>query len=265
MPQRRTVLAGLAAAALVPVAEICGCCGQAFAMSGGTPEQPDVLHTNAGDLVIQPVNHATIVLSFGSEVIYVDPVGGADRYKAFNKPTAIIFTHAHPDHFDVPTLQAIAGSAKTIIAPQVVLDALPPDLKAKAKVMKNGESGDVNGIPFASVAAYNTTPERLKYHPKGVGNGYVFTFGDRKVYAAGDTEDIDEMRGLTGIDVAFLPMNLPYTMTGEQAADAVKAFKPKVVYPYHYGKDGPEPAKFAAALHGVAGVEVRQKDWYAYG
>ena len=266
MLRRRTILAGLAAsAALVPIAEICGCCGGAFAATGGVPQEPDVMRTKAGDLVIQPVNHASVVLSFGSEVLYLDPVGGGDRYKAFNKPTAILVTHAHPDHFDVPTLEAIAESAKLIIAPQVVLDALPPGLKAKAKLMKNGDTGDVNGIPVSAVPAYNTTPDRLKYHPKGVGNGYVFTFGERKVYVAGDTEDIPEMRTLTGIDVAFLPMNLPYTMTGEQAASAVRVFSPKVVYPYHYGKDGPEPAKFAAAMKGANGIEVRQKDWYAYG
>ncbi|HTJ57749.1 MAG TPA: MBL fold metallo-hydrolase [Devosiaceae bacterium] len=227
--------------------------------------QPDTLQTRAGDLVIQPVNHATVILSHGSDVIYVDPVGGADRYKPFNKPTAILLTHAHSDHFDVPTLEAVGQNVKLIIAPQIVLDALPADLKAKAKLMKNGDTGEVNGLPLQAVAAYNTTPDRLRYHPKGVGNGYVLTFADKKVYVAGDTEDIPEMRDLTGIDIAFVPMNLPYTMTGQQAAAGVKAFRPRVVYPYHYGKDGPEPAKFAAAIKGTAGIEVRQQDWYAYG
>ena len=264
MFSRRMVLQGLAATAFLPAAAIYGNSGPALAQKGGTPVQPDTIKTKAGDLIIQPVNHACVVLTFGSDVIYVDPVGGGDRYKSFNKPTAILITHAHPDHFDVPTLTAIAKSAKLIIGPQVVLDGLTPELKAKAKLMANGDSGTVNDIPIKAVAAYNTTPDRLKFHPKDVGNGYVLSFGDKKLYLAGDTEDTPEMRALTNIDIAFLPMNLPYTMTGEQAAAAVKAFKPKIVYPYHYGEDGAEPAKFAAALKGFPDVEVRQRDWYAY-
>ena len=258
MTQRRTVLKGLATAALLPLA------GHAMAQSGNIPVNPDDIETDSGDIVIQPVNHATLVLTYDSDVIYFDPVGGAKRYLPFNRPTAILVTHAHPDHFDVPTLEALAPTAKVIIGPQVVLDGLPPDLKAKAKLMKNGDKGDVNGLPLSAIPAYNTTPGRTQYHPKGVGNGYVLTLGQAKVYVAGDTEDIPEMRALTGIGVAFLPMNLPYTMTGDQAASAVKQFKPLMVYPYHYGKDGPEPAKFAAALKGTAGIQVRQRDWYAY-
>lgn len=260
MSQRRNVLLGLsAAAALGPMA------GRAVAQGTGTPVQPDQLKTDAGDLIIQPVNHATVILSYQSDILYVDPVGGGNRYTPFNKPTAILITHAHPDHFDIETLNAIAATAKIIVAPEVVVEQLPADLKAKAKLLKNGDSGDVDGIPISAIPAYNTTPDRLQYHPKGVGNGYVLTLGQAKVYIAGDTEDIPEMRALTGIGVAFVPMNLPYTMTGEQAAAGVKAFKPLLVYPYHYGKDGPEPARFAAAMQGTSGIEVRQRDWYVYG
>jgi L-ascorbate metabolism protein UlaG (beta-lactamase superfamily) len=257
MPHRRSVLLGLAAAGLLPLAS------RALA-ADNTPVQPDSLATDDGDLIIQPVNHATVILSFGSEIIYVDPVGGGPRYKAFNKPTAILITHAHGDHFDVPTLEAIAATAKVIIAPQKVIDGLPADLKAKSKLMANGDTGTVNGIAVNAVPAYNTTPERATYHPKGEGNGYILSFSDAKVYVAGDTEDTPEMRALTGIGIAFLPMNLPYTMTGQQAAAAVQEFKPLLVYPYHYGEDGKEPANFAAAMHGFAGVDVRQRDWYAY-
>jgi len=256
MPHRRSVLLGLASTSLLPFA------GRALAAS--TPVQPDSLTTDFGDLVVQPVNHATVILSFDSDIIYVDPVGGGPRYEAFNKPTAIVITHEHGDHFDVPTLQAIAATAKVIIGPQKVIDGLPPDLKAKSKLMNNGDKGDINGIATSAIPAYNITPERLKYHPKGEGNGYIFTFGDAKVYVAGDTEDTPEMRALTGIAVAFLPMNLPYTMTGQQAASAVQEFKPLVVYPYHYGKGGKEPANFAAAMQGFAGVDVRLRDWYEY-
>jgi L-ascorbate metabolism protein UlaG (beta-lactamase superfamily) len=262
MSQRRTVLLGLATVTLAPALSLSG---RALAQAAGTPVQPDVLKTDVEDLIIQPVNHASLILTYGSDILYFDPVGGGNRYMAFNKPTAILITHAHGDHFDVPTLQAIAGSAKVIIAPQTVIDKLPPELKGKAKLMKNGDSGDVNGLPVMAVPAYNTTADRLKYHPKGEGNGYVLTLGDAKVYVAGDTEDTPEMRALKGIAIAFVPMNLPYTMTGEQAASGVQAFKPLLVYPYHYGKDGPEPAKFAAAMKGIQGTEVRQRDWYAYG
>ena len=257
MPHRRTVLAGLAAATVLPALPL-----RAFA--AGTPVLPDTLETDSGELVVQPVNHACVILSYDSDIIYVDPVGGGPRYLAFNKPTAIVITHDHADHFDVPTLEAIAPSAKVIVCPQAVLDQLPADLKAKSKVMKNGDTGDINGIPVSAVAAYNTTPERQQYHPKGVGNGYVFTFGGGKIYVAGDTEDTPEMRALVGIGVAFLPMDLPYTMTGDQAASAVKVFQPRIVYPYHYGKGGTEPQKFAADMRGFPGVEVRLRDWYAY-
>jgi len=262
MTERRTVLKGLAASTLLPSA---GFTGRAFAEGENNPVSPDEIETDHGNVVIQPVNHASVVLTYQSNIIYVDPVGGGKRYMPFNRPTAILVTHAHSDHFDVPTLEALAPSAKVIIAPQIVLDGLPDDLKAKAKLMKNGDDGDVNGLKLSAVPAYNTTPDRLKYHPKGVGNGYVLTLGDAKVYVAGDTEDIPEMRALTGIGIAFLPMNLPYTMSGEQAASAVKQFKPLMVYPYHYGKNGEEPVKFAAAMKGVNGVRIRQRDWYAYG
>lgn len=258
MTQRRTVLKGLSAAALLPLA------GRAMAQDADLPVSPDDIQTDSGDIVIQPVNHATVVLTYDSDVIYVDPVGGAKRYLPFNRPTAILVTHAHTDHFDVPTLAALAPTAKVIIGPQVVLDGLPADLKAKARLMKNGDTGDVNGLPLTAIPAYNITPGRTQYHPKGVGNGYILTMGDAKIYVAGDTEDTPEMRALTGIGVAFLPMNLPYTMTGDQAASAVKQFKPLMVYPYHYGKNGPEPAKFAAAMKGTAGIQIRQRDWYAY-
>jgi L-ascorbate metabolism protein UlaG (beta-lactamase superfamily) len=256
MPHRRTVLAGLAAASILPVAR--------HAFASGTPLQADALSTQAGDLIVQPVNHATVILSFSSDIIYVDPVGGGPRYSAFNKPTAIVVTHIHPDHFDVPTLEAIGESAKLLIGPQNVVDALPAGLKAKAKVMKNGDTGDINGIPVSAVPAYNTTPDRLKYHPKGEGNGYIFTFGGGKVYVAGDTEDTPEMRALVGIGVAFLPMNIPYTMSADQAASAVKAFQPRIVYPYHYGQGGDAPHKFADLLKGTPATEVRIRDWYAY-
>ena len=261
MPHRRTVLMGLLSTSLLPLAATAT---RALAAGKGMPVEPDTIPTSAGDLIIQPVNHASLVLTFGSDIIYVDPVGGGDRYLAFNKPTAIIITHDHPDHFDVKTLTAIAGSAKLIIGPKAVVAGLPAELQAKAKVLNNGDTGDINGIPVTAVAAYNTTADRLKYHAKGDGNGYVLTFGPAKVYVAGDTEGTPEMAALKGIGIAFIPMNLPYTMTGEAAAAAVKQFRPKIVYPYHYGKGSDEPQKFEAAMKSAPDVEVRLRDWYEY-
>lgn len=123
---------------------------------------------------------------------------------------------------------------------------------------------DFLNIAITALPAENTTPEKLKFHPPGVGNGYVFRFGGKAIYVSGDTEDTAEMRALHNIDVAFLPMNQPYTMTGQQAADAVRAFRPKVVYPFHY-QGGVENEVFATELAGEPGTEVRQRDWYAEG
>jgi L-ascorbate metabolism protein UlaG (beta-lactamase superfamily) len=151
-------------------------------------------------------------------------------------PNIVLLTDTHGDHFNGDILNAVAQNA-TIIAPQAVVDdaKFPAALKAKTKVIANGASVDVMGVKFEAVPMYNTTQDRLQFHNKGRGNGYVVTMGGKRIYIAGDTEDIPEMRNLKNIDMAFIPMNLPYTMDVQHAADAVKAFKPKVVYPYHYG------------------------------
>lgn len=264
MPKRRTVLKGLATVPLLPLAEMC-CGGHALAQSGGKIVAPDTLATSAGDVTIQPINHATLTLALGGTVLLFDPVGGAARYQGLAKPTAILVTHAHPDHFNLETLEALAGPDTPLVVPDVVFQALSDRLKKQAKTVGNGDTGAVAGVPFEAVPMYNLTEDRLKYHVKGVGNGYVLTLGDKKVHVAGDTEPVPELMALSGIDIAFLPMNLPYTETGEQAAELARAVKPKVVYPYHYGKDGPEPERFAAAMQGAEGIEVRQRDWYAYG
>jgi L-ascorbate metabolism protein UlaG (beta-lactamase superfamily) len=169
----------------------------------------------------------------------------------------ILITHDHPDHFNVPILEAVSGGA-TIVAPKKVFDQMPADLQAKTKIMANSETATVVGVPIAAVAMYNTSPDRLKYHPKGDGNGYVLTLGGKRIYIAGDTEETSEMRALKDIDVAFLPMNLPFTMDVEHAAEAVKDFRPKVVYPYHY--KGSDVAKFKTLVGSAA--DVRLLKWY---
>ena len=216
----------------------------------------DVLSTSTGAVTIQPLTHATLELSQGAHVIYVDPA--KVDFTGQPAPTAILITHEHGDHFGPDNLSKIAGKAQ-IVAGQSVADKIPEALKAQVTVMKNGDSGTVDGLPIMAIPAYNLAADKQHYHPKGRDNGYVLTFGDKKIYIAGDTENTPEMAALTGIDVAFLPMNQPYTMTPEQAAEAVKAFKPTVVYPYHY--KGTDPQKFADLVGSAA--EVRLRDWYA--
>jgi len=189
-------------------------------------------------------------------VLYVDPAE-AD-FSALPAPTGILITHAHGDHYNDEALEKLAAGGIPLIVNEDVFSKLPDSLKAQATALANGATGEIAGIPVAAVPAYNTTADRLQYHPEGVGNGYVLTFGDKQVYVAGDTEDVPEMRSLTGIALAFLPMNLPYTMGVEQAADAVKAFRPTIVYPYHFGDS--DTAKFAELVGDAA--EVRMANWY---
>lgn len=217
----------------------------------------DSVPTSQGDLRIHPVDHASLVLEWNGKVIYVDPVGGAERYADLPAPTAIVITHGHGDHFDLPTLEAIAGSVP-FVTNQDVYDKLPAALKGNAVALAKGEAGDIDGIPLRAIAAHNTTEDRMGYHPVGVGNGYVLEFGDTRVYVAGDTEPTQDMLGLTDIAVAFLPMNLPYTMTPEQALEAINGFRPAIVYPYHYGD-----SDLSVLESGVEGdIEVRLRNWY---
>jgi L-ascorbate metabolism protein UlaG (beta-lactamase superfamily) len=221
----------------------------------------DTLETAAGAITIQPVRHASLVLGFGTFTVYSDPVGGAALYDGLPRPDLVLLTHEHSDHFDVETLRAIMTPTTRIIGARVAIEQLPADLAARAEIIAHGQTRKVDGLTIAAIPAHNLTPERLKYHPKGNGNGYVLGFGGKSLYISGDTEDTEEMRSLTGIDVAFLPMNLPYTMTGQQAADAARAFRPRVVYPFHY-INGEENQVFANELAGED-IEVRLRDWYA--
>ena len=203
MVRRRSVVAGLAGLPMLSIAM------GSFAQEGAPVE---TLATSAGDLVVHPVEHASMVLEWNRQAIYVDPVGGSEAYADLPAPSAILITHGHGDHFDLPTLQAIAGDAP-LVTNQEVFDQLPEALKANATVMANGDEGTILELPIRAIAAHNVTEDRMQYHPVGVGNGYVLTFGDSQVYIAGDTEPTEDMLALTDIAAAFLPMNLPYTMT----------------------------------------------------
>lgn len=221
----------------------------------------DTYKTDGGEITISPISHASFVMATPGLVVYNDPVGGKALYEGYPAPGLILVTHEHPDHFDPDTLAALAGADTKLVVNPSVMDKLPADLKAKATAIKNGENTAVGGMTIDAIPAYNTTADRTKYHPQGRDNGYVLAVDGRRVYIAGDTEDIPEMRALTGIMVAFVPMNLPYTMDIDQASSAVAAFKPQYVYPYHY--KGSDPVAFADKVKAVGGdITVVQGPWY---
>jgi L-ascorbate metabolism protein UlaG (beta-lactamase superfamily) len=181
---------------------------------------------------IIPIYHASLILDWG-KIIYVDPAWNIDLYKNKPSPDLVLITDIHFDHLNVDVLKNLKGEF-LIIAPKAVYDELPEDLKQKTKILNNFEETNFEDFKILALPMYNLTPERLQFHPKGRGNGYLIEKENFRVYIAGDTEDIPEMRNLKNIDLAFLPMNLPWTMSVEQAVSAVLEFKPKKVYPYHY-------------------------------
>lgn len=218
--------------------------------------EKDVIQTSAGELEITFIGHGSLIFSFGGKVIHVDPVSQMADYTKFPKADIILVTHEHFDHFDLKTLE-ILRTDKTVL----VLTETCAKWVEDGIVMRNGDVKIVEGLKIEAVPAYNIVHKGSNgrpFHPKGVGNGYVIIFGDKKVYVAGDTENTTEMKKLTGIDVAFLPMNLPYTMTPEMVADAANAFKPKILYPYHYGKT--DTSKLVDLLKDTSEIEVRVRD-----
>ncbi|GAA4969943.1 MBL fold metallo-hydrolase [Algibacter aquimarinus] len=216
-------------------------------------------------LEIKPISHATMVLNYGNETIYVDPTGGKLAFKNQKKPTIVLITDIHGDHYNLKTLKEIDLNGTIIVAPTAVIDKFPEDFKPMFKVLNNGESSVIKDISIEAVPMYNLREEALKFHSKGRGNGYVLTLDNERIYISGDTEDIPEMRALKNIDKAFVCMNLPYTMTVESAADAVLEFKPKQVYPYHYRGTGglSDIRKFANIVNKAdLEIEVVQLNWY---
>ena len=187
---------------------------------------------------VTPIEHATMVLKIGDQVIYTDPVGGKDAFSGQPAPSVILVTDIHGDHFDPKTLKAVLTAETVLVAPQAVVDLLPEELPGTVALLKNGESTSQKGLTIQAMPMYNLPESDDAYHTKGRGNGYIIEAGGKRVYVSGDTADIPEMRELKDIDLAFVTMNLPYTMSVESAADAVLAFKPKAIHPYHYrGQD----------------------------
>jgi L-ascorbate metabolism protein UlaG (beta-lactamase superfamily) len=215
--------------------------------------EEDTIPTSQGELKITFIGHATLLFGFAGKVIHIDPVKSYADYTTLPKADIILVTHEHGDHFDLGAIDIIKKEGTDLIFTEKCKEKYP-----SGQTMENGEVRTVQGIKIEAVPAYNIVHMRsggLPYHPKGEGNGYILTFGDKRVYVAGDTENTPEMKALKNIDIAFLPMNLPYTMTPEMVADAAIAFKPKILYPYHYGNT--ETSKIVELLKDVKGIEVR--------
>lgn len=215
--------------------------------------ESDKIKTSGGDLIITFIGHGTLMMSWGGKIIHVDPVSGEADYSKLPKADLIIITHEHSDHFDLRAIDLVKMAKTKIVANENVAKQL-----SKIIMMKNGDIQILEGFRIEAVPAYNIEHMRtpgVPFHPKGAGNGYIVTFGDKRVYIAGDTENTPEMKKLTGIDIAFLPMNLPYTMTPEMVADAAKSFRPKILYPYHYGNTN--IPTFLDLLKGETAIEVR--------
>ena len=180
----------------------------------------DRIATDNGDLIIEPISHATFAMGWDGRTIYVDPVGGAEAFQDLPGPDLILITDIHGDHLNVETLEAVADENTVIVAPAAVVEQLPEALESQARTLDNGSEMSLFDLTVLAIPMYNLTGDRLQYHDNGRGNGYVVTLGGQHVYISGDTEDIPEMRALENIDVAFICFNLPYTMTEEQAASA---------------------------------------------
>jgi L-ascorbate metabolism protein UlaG (beta-lactamase superfamily) len=194
----------------------------------------DRLNSSAGIIEMNFIGHASLMFSLNSFIVYIDPVRSMGKYDKMPKADLILVTHEHGDHLDANLIKELSKPETVVLCNDASLSKIP-----SAQAMKNGDKKIINGFEVEAFPAYNIVNMRAPgqpFHPKGTGNGYIITFGDKRIYVAGDTENTPEMKALKNIDVAFLPMNLPYTMTPAMVADAALAFRPKILYPYHYGE-----------------------------
>lgn len=198
---------------------------------GQTQFAKDTFETSSGKLVITFIGHGTLMFSYQDKILHVDPWSNLADYSLLPKADLILVTHQHQDHLDAGAIEKIKRQGTRILLTQPAFDQLN-----EGDVIKNGDKQTILGIQIEATPAYNTTPGRENFHPKGRDNGYILTFGNKRVYIAGDTEDIPDMANMKNIDIAFLPMNQPYTMLPEQVAKAARMIQPKVLYPYHYGE-----------------------------
>jgi L-ascorbate metabolism protein UlaG (beta-lactamase superfamily) len=219
----------------------------------------DTFKTKSGELKITFIGHGTLMMQFGDKIIHVDPVTSTTSadYSKLPKADLILVTHEHYDHLEVKTIELISKENT-----QVVINKNSQKDFDKGIVMKNGDVKDFFNIKVEAVPAYNLVHKRdngAPFHPKGEGNGYVLTFDDLRVYVAGDSENFPEMKDLKNIDIAFLPMNLPYTMTPEMVFEGVKLFNPKILYPYHFGDT--DTSIIVNLLKDNKDVDVRIRDF----
>jgi len=215
--------------------------------------EEDVIKTDNGDLKITFIGHGTLKFVYGDKVIHVDPWSSLADYSKMPKANLILVTHEHGDHLDAKAISTLRDEQTKLVLTKACADKI-----AGGTIMKNGDVKTIEELRIEAVPAYNIVHKRSggePFHPKGRGNGYIVTFGKKRVYVAGDTENTAEMKKLKKIDIAFLPMNLPYTMTPEMVADAAKAFKPKILYPYHCGQT--DPNKLVNLLKDSQNIEVR--------
>ncbi|MFQ6042476.1 MAG: MBL fold metallo-hydrolase [Candidatus Poribacteria bacterium] len=218
--------------------------------------EEDIIKTSDGELKITFIGHGTLMFTFDGKIIHIDPVSREADYNKMPKADLILITHEHGDHLDRKAIKILRKEKTEIVLTEICAKEVKGGI-----VMKNGDVKKVLGLKIEAVPAYNIVHQRgagRPFHPKGDGNGYVITFGDKRVYVAGDTENTPEVKKLKEIDIAFLPMNLPYTMTPEMVADAAKAFKPKVLYPYHFGDT--DTSELVKLLQDEKEIEVRIRD-----
>ncbi len=259
---------GFSVASLVALAAVdCSRFGRApgraavDALSPTTERPSDSVATSDGELRILPLHHGTVAFEWKGKTLLVDPFLEA-TYRGLPRADVVFITDIHPDHLDLEALARVRKPETVVVAPPAVAERLPKEI-ASVVVMKNGDKQLVGGVGVEAVPMYNLTrgptPGAL-FHDKGRGDGFVLTFADKRVYVSGDTECTPEMKALPAIDVAFVCMNLPYTMPPSEAATCIKAFRPKVVYPYHFR--GSDLSELSSALKSEAGIEVRERSWY---
>jgi L-ascorbate metabolism protein UlaG (beta-lactamase superfamily) len=213
----------------------------------------DKIKTAQGDLAITFLGHASLMISFEGKIIHIDPVSQYADYSKLPKADLIFVTHEHSDHLDLKAIDAVKTGKTALVITETVAEQVEGGI-----ILKNGDKKTVQGLKIEAAPAYNLVNMRspgVPYHIKGVGNGYIITCGGKRIYIAGDTENIPEMKTLKNIDIAFLPMNLPYTMTPEMVADAAKSFRPRILYPYHFGNT--DTQKLIDLLKNEKDIEVR--------
>lgn len=221
---------------------------------------PDRIETENGDLIVHPILHGSVIFEWNGLNVYVDPWGDAGLYEGKEAPDLILISHPHGDHLSPETLSSLQTQNATFIVPKAVADEMPDKYAEQTIIFENGEVQEQQGITIRAVAMYNLPNDGAR-HTKGWGNGYVITMGGKNIYVSGDTEDIPEMRNLEAIDIAFVCMNLPYTMDIYQAASAVLEFEPGIMYPYHHRGQDIQRFKEIVDWEGK-NIDVRLKNWY---